>query len=194
LFLSNSPPLKQHLALVSHMFPCFVIGYHSTLGKINGPWFVRSSPLLMDLASMLLLIISCLCCCSWQDLKDHMKVCGEIIYSTVNRVNSREGLVEFKHREDMERAIDELDDSKLDGRRIKLVQESRSESRSRSRSPRSISRSRSPRKARARSASKSRSRTRSRSERKQRQRSGSRRSGDNEDRFGRQRSISRSRS
>ena len=51
-----------------------------------------------------------------------MKVCGEIIYSTVNRVNSREGLVEFKHREDMERAIDELDDSKLDGRRIKLVQ------------------------------------------------------------------------
>merc|ERR1711976_1063960 len=71
---------------------------------------------------------------SWQDLKDHMKVCGEIIYSTVNRVNSREGLVEFKHREDMERAIDELDDSKLDGRRIKLVQEKGSESRSASRS------------------------------------------------------------
>ena len=188
---------------------------------------------------MLLLIISCLCCCSCQvktisytnklfvsinnhsdfaqDLKDHMKTCGEIIYSTVNRVNSREGwvwcfypiiflyfnfpvnrLVEFKHREDMERAIDELDDSKLDGRRIKLVQESLSESRSRSRSPRSRSRSRSGRKARRRSVSKSRSRTRSRSERKQKQRSKSasrsRTRENNEDRFGRQRSISRSRS
>jgi len=134
---------------------------------------------------------------SWQDLKDHMKTCGEIIYSTVNRVNSREGLVEFKHREDMERALDELDDSKLDGRRIKLVQESLSESRSRSRSPRSRSRSRSGRKARRRSVSKSRSRTRSRSERKQKQRSKSAsrsRTRDNEDRFGRQRSVSRSRS
>jgi len=73
---------------------------------------------------------------SWQDLKDHMKQAGEIIYSTVNRNNAREGLVEFKHKEDMERALDELDDSKLDGRRIKLVEEQRSPSRSRSRSGR----------------------------------------------------------
>jgi len=63
-----------------------------------------------------------------------MKSAGEIIYSTVNRVNSREGLVEFNNKEDMERAIDELDGSKLDGRRIKLVPESRSPSKSRSRS------------------------------------------------------------
>merc|ERR1711936_862506 len=101
---------------------------------------------------------------SWQDLKDHMKSAGEIIYSTVNRVNSREGLVEFNNKEDMERAMDELDGSKLDGRRIKLVPESRSQSRSRSRS-------------------KSRSR-----ENRQRSRS---RSKSGQDRFGRQRSNSK---
>ena len=91
-----------------------------------------------------------------------MKQAGEIIYSTVNRVNSREGsvaknsivcdllnviiirrLVEFQTRDDMERAIDELDGTKLDGRRIKLVEEASRRSRSRSRSGRSRSRSRS---------------------------------------------------
>jgi len=125
---------------------------------------------------------------SWQDLKDHMKQAGEIIYSTVNRNNAREGLVEFKHKEDMERALDELDDSKLDGRRIKLVEEQRSPSRSRSRSGR---------RERRRSESKSVSRSRSR-DRRSRQRSGDSRSRsrNNEDRFGRQsqRSPSRSKS
>merc|ERR1712038_2147380 len=95
---------------------------------------------------------------SWQDLKDHMKSAGEIIYSTVNRNNSREGLVEFGTKESMEKALDELDDSKLDGRRIKLVPECRSPSRSKSRS-------RSGRRDRERSDSSSRSRSRSRSRR-----------------------------
>jgi len=127
---------------------------------------------------------------SWQDLKDHMKQAGEIIYSTVNRNNAREGLVEFKHKEDMERAIDELDDSKLDGRRIKLVEEQRSPSRSRSRS-------RSGRRDRRRSVSKSMSRSRSRDRRtRPKSRSGDSRSRsrNNEDQFGRQRSPSRSKS
>jgi len=73
---------------------------------------------------------------SWQDLKDHMKKAGEVIYTTVKRPNSREGLVEFADKDAMEYALKELDDTKLDGRRIKLVEEKRSPSRSRSRSNR----------------------------------------------------------
>merc|ERR1711936_1324623 len=57
---------------------------------------------------------------------------GEVIYSTVNRNNTGEGLVEFGDREAMEYALKELDDTKLDGKRIKLIQEERSPSRSRS--------------------------------------------------------------
>ena len=93
-------------------------------------------------------------------------------------------LVEFKCREDMDRAIDELDDTKLDGRRIRLVEESRDRSASRSRSKSSSrSRSRSPRRSKSGSRSKSKSKSRSRSP-------------DKEDRFGRQsqKSPSRSRS
>merc|ERR550519_2296718 len=70
---------------------------------------------------------------SWQDLKDYMKKAGEITYSTVNRENSGEGLVEFADRSSMEYAMDELDNTKLDGRRIELEEERRRRSRSRSR-------------------------------------------------------------
>jgi len=73
---------------------------------------------------------------SWQDLKDFMKKAGDITYTTVNRGESGEGLVEFSDREGMEYALKELDDTKLDGKRIRLVEEKRSPSRSRSRSNR----------------------------------------------------------
>merc|ERR1711915_1001553 len=73
---------------------------------------------------------------SWQDLKDYMKKAGDITYTTVNRSRSGEGLVEFSDREGMEFALRELDDTKLDGRRIRLVEERRSPSRSRSRNDR----------------------------------------------------------
>eukprot|EP00092_Neocalanus_flemingeri_P039971 GFUD01043540.1.p1 GENE.GFUD01043540.1~~GFUD01043540.1.p1 ORF type:complete len:338 (+),score=92.23 GFUD01043540.1:51-1016(+) len=71
---------------------------------------------------------------SWQDLKDYMRKAGDITYTTVNRGKDGEGLVEFVDREGMEYALKELDDTKLDGRRIRLVEEKRSPSRSRSRS------------------------------------------------------------
>jgi len=67
---------------------------------------------------------------SWQDLKDYMKTAGDITYTTVNRSNNGEGLVEFSDREGMESALRELDDTKLDGRRIRLREEKRSRSRS----------------------------------------------------------------
>eukprot|EP00092_Neocalanus_flemingeri_P039973 GFUD01043542.1.p1 GENE.GFUD01043542.1~~GFUD01043542.1.p1 ORF type:complete len:307 (+),score=92.89 GFUD01043542.1:49-969(+) len=73
---------------------------------------------------------------SWQDLKDYMRKAGDITYTTVNRGKDGEGLVEFVDREGMEYALKELDDTKLDGRRIRLVEEKRSPSRSRSRSNR----------------------------------------------------------
>jgi len=114
---------------------------------------------------------------SWQDLKDYMKKAGEITYSTVNRENSGEGLVEFADRSSMEYAMDELDNTKLDGRRIELIEERRSRSRSRSRSGR-------------RRDDRSRSRSRSRRERRREERSRSKSS----DRRRRQRSKSSSNS
>jgi len=122
---------------------------------------------------------------SWQDLKDYMKKAGEITYSTVNRENSGEGLVEFADRSSMEYAMDELDNTKLDGRRIELVEERRSRSRSRSRNARSRSRS-----SRRYERSRSRSRSRSRRERRREVRSRSKSS----DRRRRQRSKSSSNS
>jgi len=116
---------------------------------------------------------------SWQDLKDYMKKAGEITYSTVNRENSGEGLVEFADRSSMEYAMDELDNTKLDGRRIELEQERRSRSRSRSRS-----------RGRRNERSRSRSRSRSRRERRREDRSRSKSS----DRRRRQRSKSSSNS
>eukprot|EP00092_Neocalanus_flemingeri_P039974 GFUD01043543.1.p1 GENE.GFUD01043543.1~~GFUD01043543.1.p1 ORF type:complete len:336 (+),score=95.69 GFUD01043543.1:50-1057(+) len=73
---------------------------------------------------------------SWQDLKDYMRKAGDITYTTVNRGKAGTGLVEFVDREGMEYALKELDDTKLDDRRIRLVEEKRSPSRSRSRSNR----------------------------------------------------------
>jgi len=106
---------------------------------------------------------------SWQDLKDFMRTAGEVTFADAHKSRRNEGTVEFASRRDMEAAIEKLDDTELNGRRIKLVPEKgrspsrrRSRSRSRSRSgrkARSISRSRTPRKSR----SGSRLRTRSRS-------------------------------
>jgi len=97
---------------------------------------------------------------SWQDLKDFMRKAGEITYTNTHHIRSGEGVVEFGSRSDMHYALDKLDGTELDGRRIKLVEEgrgrgrSRDKSRSRSRSSRSDSRSRS-RSRRRRSRSRS---------------------------------------
>merc|ERR1712013_872543 len=106
--------------------------------------------------------------------KDFMRKAGDITYTTVNRGTRGEGLVEFSDREGMDYALKELDDTKLDGSRIRLKEEgkgSRSRSRSnrrgnrRSRSKRSPSRSRDRR-------SPSRSRDRRSPEKSRNQKSG----------------------
>jgi len=57
---------------------------------------------------------------SWQDLKDYMKQAGEVLYCKTHHDRRGEGMVEFYRKEDMEWALDRLDDTKFDGKRIKL--------------------------------------------------------------------------
>ncbi|XP_077989197.1 serine/arginine-rich splicing factor 6-like isoform X2 [Glandiceps talaboti] len=128
--------------------------------------------------------------CSWQDLKDYMRQAGEVTFADAHKQHKNEGIVEFATYGDMKNALEKLDGTEINGRKITLIEDkprkrrsrsprspsrsrSRSDSRSRSRSPRSRSRSRSPRsRSRSRSKSpKSRSRSRSRSRSKSHSRS-----------------------
>merc|ERR1712183_1222941 len=127
---------------------------------------------------------------SWQDLKDYLREAGEVTYADAHKHRQNEGVVDFATYDDMKRAIDKMDDTELNGRRIKLVPDgsfssrsrsrshSRGRSRSRSRSARrSRSKSRSRSRSRSRGGSRSRSRSRSRRDSRSRSRSASRRSG-----------------
>ena len=48
---------------------------------------------------------------SWQDLKDHMREAGDVLYTDVFKDGS--GVVEFARRDDMKWAIRNLDDTKF---------------------------------------------------------------------------------
>ncbi|XP_026331405.1 serine-arginine protein 55 isoform X2 [Hyposmocoma kahamanoa] len=136
---------------------------------------------------------------SWQDLKDYMRQAGEVTYADAHKQHRNEGVVEFATHSDMRAAIEKLDGTELNGRRVRLVEDRRSSRRrSRSSSSRSRSRSRDRRRSRSsRSRSKSRPKSkslapksRSRSRSKDRSRSKSRsRSASNHSR--RERSASR---
>lgn len=107
---------------------------------------------------------------SWQDLKDYMRQAGEVTYADAHKQNRNEGVVEFASSSDMKTAIEKLDDTELNGRRIRLVEDKRRNTsgrrRSRSSSSRSRSRSRSRRRSsRSRSRRSSRSRSKSRGSR-----------------------------
>ncbi|XP_059051799.1 serine-arginine protein 55 isoform X3 [Achroia grisella] len=119
---------------------------------------------------------------SWQDLKDYMRQAGEVTYADAHKQHRNEGVVEFATHSDMRAAIEKLDGTELNGRRIRLVEDRRSSRRrTRSSSSRSRSRSRDRRRSRSsRSRSKSRpkskspapkSRSRSRSKERSRSRS-----------------------
>lgn len=104
---------------------------------------------------------------SWQDLKDYMRQAGEVTYADAHKQRKNEGVVEFATSSDMKTAIDKLDDTELNGRRIRLVEDRGSRNgrngRARSRSSSSRSRSRSRRRSRSRSRSRRSSRSRSKS-------------------------------
>ncbi|XP_073970360.1 serine and arginine rich splicing factor B52 isoform X1 [Rhodnius prolixus] len=134
---------------------------------------------------------------SWQDLKDYMRQAGEVTYADAHKDRRNEGVVEFATHSDMKNALDKLDDTELNGRRIRLIEDRRRSRRSRSSSSRSRSRSRSRRRSRSRSRSRRSSRSRSRrsSRSKSRAKSGSRSKSRSKDRSGsKDKSKSRSRS
>jgi len=139
---------------------------------------------------------------SWQDLKDYLREAGEVTYADAHKHRKNEGVVDFATYDDMRRAIDKMDNTEINGRKIRLIEDGATKSQSRSRSR---SRSRSPRRSRSRSDSRSRSRSprrsrsRSRSNHDENGRSPARndsrsrsRSRTPEDRNGRSRSRSRS--
>ncbi|CAH0550898.1 unnamed protein product [Brassicogethes aeneus] len=105
---------------------------------------------------------------SWQDLKDYMRKAGEVTYADAHKQCINEGVVEFASYSDMKNAIEKLDDTEINGRRIRLTEDkprgggkrSRSSSHSRSRS-RSRRRSRSKSQSRSRSGSRSHSKSKS---------------------------------
>ncbi|KAL1132157.1 hypothetical protein AAG570_010114 [Ranatra chinensis] len=89
---------------------------------------------------------------SWQDLKDYMRQAGEVTYADAHKERRNEGVVEFASHSDMKNALDKLDDTELNGRRIRLVEDRSRSRRSRSSSSRSRSRSRSRRRSHSRLA------------------------------------------
>ncbi|XP_029723317.1 serine-arginine protein 55 isoform X2 [Aedes albopictus] len=115
---------------------------------------------------------------SWQDLKDYMRQAGEVTYADAHKQRKNEGVVEFATSSDMRTAIEKLDDTELNGRRIRLVEERSTRNgrngRGRSRSSSSRSRSRSRRRSRSRSRRSSRSRSKSKNGSKSPQKSRSR--------------------
>ncbi|EFN73819.1 Serine-arginine protein 55 [Camponotus floridanus] len=74
---------------------------------------------------------------SWQDLKDYMRQAGEVTYADAHKQRRNEGVVEFATYSDLKNAIDKLDDTELNGRRIRLIEDKRRGRRSRSSSSRS---------------------------------------------------------
>jgi len=110
---------------------------------------------------------------SWQDLKDHFRRHCDVIFADVwqDRGGRVKGVVEFRSRDDVRRAIREADDTEVRGNRLTVREDdsgahkrhsSKSRSRSRSHSPRKRSRrSRSRSKSRSRSASPNRSKSNS---------------------------------
>uniref|UniRef100_A0A8C6P5X7 Serine and arginine rich splicing factor 4 n=1 Tax=Nothobranchius furzeri TaxID=105023 RepID=A0A8C6P5X7_NOTFU len=77
--------------------------------------------------------------CSWQDLKDYMRQAGEVTYADTHKGRRNEGVIEFRQYSDMKRALEKLDGTEVNGRKIRLVEDrpgarrQRSYSRSRSR-------------------------------------------------------------
>lgn len=107
--------------------------------------------------------------CGWQDLKEHLRLAGEVTYAEAHQVVKGEGMADFATEDDLRVAIGKLDGSELYGRRIRLVADVELESRDdssvstlSSRSSRSSSRSSSSSRSRSRSRSPIRRRRRSR--------------------------------
>ena len=51
---------------------------------------------------------------SWQDLKDHFRKAGDVVFTDVDK-NEGTGVVEFNNKEDMEAAVRKMDDTEFKG-------------------------------------------------------------------------------
>lgn len=73
-------------------------------------------------------------------LKDYMRQAGEVTYADTHKGRKNEGVIEFRQYSDMKRALEKLDGTEVNGRKIRLIEDRpgakrrRSYSRSRSRS------------------------------------------------------------
>ncbi|XP_076263258.1 serine-arginine protein 55-like [Rhynchophorus ferrugineus] len=92
----------------------------------------------------------------WQDLKDYLRLAGEVTFADAHKRYRNTGIVEFATYEGMKNAIRQLDDTILKGSRIRLFEDENAKK------LRSKSRSRSKSKSRSRSRSRNRSQNRSR--------------------------------
>uniref|UniRef100_A0A3P8TX95 Serine and arginine rich splicing factor 6 n=1 Tax=Amphiprion percula TaxID=161767 RepID=A0A3P8TX95_AMPPE len=109
--------------------------------------------------------------CSWQDLKDFMRQAGEVTYADAHKGRANEGVIEFRSRLDLKRALEKLDGTDINGRKIRLVEDkprrrhlysgSRSSKKSRCHSDTRKSRSKSRSKVEAERKSQSRSKEKS---------------------------------
>jgi RNA recognition motif-containing protein len=85
--------------------------------------------------------------CNWKDIKDHFRECGNVCFADVRKDKGGKefGIVEFKHYEDMKRALRDLNRTKIRGSTIQLVDDYNRSRRSSSKSR--DSRSKSPRRS-----------------------------------------------
>lgn len=73
-------------------------------------------------------------------LQDYMRQAGEVTYADTHKGRKNEGVIEFRLYSDMKRALEKLDGTEVNGRKIRLIEDRpgakrrRSYSRSRSRS------------------------------------------------------------
>lgn len=109
--------------------------------------------------------------CDWRDLKDFFRRVADVTFADAHRFRPGEGVADFRTREEMKRAVRELDDTKLNGRRVRVLED---KPKSRSASPRRSRRSRS-------NSGKRDSRSRSRDRRSRDRRSRSRTPDDKRD-------------
>ena len=74
--------------------------------------------------------------------QDYMRQAGEVTYADTNKGRRNEGVIEFRLYSDMKRALEKLDGTEVNGRKIRLIEDRPGARRSRRSYSRSHSRSR----------------------------------------------------
>ena len=75
-------------------------------------------------------------------VQDYMRQAGEVTYADTNRGRRNEGVIEFRLYADMKRALEKLDGTLVNGRKIRLIEDRPGARRGRRSYSRSHSRSR----------------------------------------------------